>query len=123
MLKRVSWRARSNWSAGISMTLARLLRVSRCFTMIQLLLLARWTKRPWHIGKLAKPRKQIGWPGSCTNDIPITPAVDTQIHEIQWRLSQLQPLAICALAHPASYTSVIASRQGRGIDKQLPTRG
>src|SRR5256885_9167370 len=75
MLKRVSLRARFNWSAGISMTLARLLRVSRCSTMIQLLPLALWTKLRWHIGKLAKPTKQIGWPGSCTKDTQITQAV------------------------------------------------
>jgi hypothetical protein len=55
------------------MTLARLLRVSLCFTMIQLLLLALWTKLRWHIGKLAKPTKQIDWPGSCMKDTQTTP--------------------------------------------------
>src|SRR5437867_12901575 len=75
MPKRVCWRGKSNWSAEISMTLARLLRVSLCFTMIQLLLLALWTKLRWHIGKLAKPTKQIGSPGSCTKDSQITQAV------------------------------------------------
>src|SRR2546429_9484402 len=79
MLKRVSLRARFNWSAGISMTLARLLRVSRCSTMIQLLPLALWTKLRWHIGKLAKPTKQIGWPGSCTKDTQITQAARTTL--------------------------------------------
>src|SRR2546430_9591900 len=83
MLKRVSLRARFNWSAGISMTLARLLRVSRCFTMIQLLLLALWTKLRWHIGKLAKPTKQIGSPGSCTKDTQITQAVWIEIPAVR----------------------------------------
>src|SRR6266571_987907 len=79
MPKRVCWREKSNWSAEISMTLARLLRVSLCSTMIQLLLLALWTKLRWHIGKLAKPRKQIGWPGSCTKDTQITRAVRSRL--------------------------------------------
>src|SRR6266704_6586665 len=79
MPKRVCWRAKSNWSAEISMTLARLLRVSLCFTMIQLLLLALWTKLRWHIGKLAKPTKQIGWPGSCMKDTQITRAVRSRL--------------------------------------------
>src|SRR5437016_14502344 len=85
MLKRVFWRARSNWSAGISMTLAGLLRVSRCFMMIQLLPLALWTKLRLHIGKLAKPTKQIGSPGSCTKGTQITQAVRSRLLRVGGR--------------------------------------
>src|SRR5438094_9122492 len=87
MPKRVCWRGKSNWSAEISLTLARLLRVSRCFTMIQLLLLALWTKLRWHIGKLAKPTKQIGSPGSCTKDTQITQAVRSTLLRVGDRAS------------------------------------
>ena len=93
------------------MTLARLLRVSRCFTMIQLVLLARWTRRPWHIGKLAKPTKQIGWPGSCTKDTQITQAVR----------STLLRVGACASVRGSEFFP--APDEVRGIDKQLPTRG
>src|SRR5207244_10072164 len=69
------------------MTLARLLRVSRCFMMIQLLPLALWTKLRLHIGKLAKPTKQIGSPGSCTKDTQITQAVRSTLLRVGDRAS------------------------------------
>src|SRR6266496_2522459 len=78
MLKRDCWQARSNWSAEISMALARLSWVLLCFMMIQPLLLAHWTKRHPRTSGLVRTRRQIGCPGSCARDIPITPAVDLE---------------------------------------------
>src|SRR6266498_158824 len=77
MLKRDCWQARSNWSAEISMARARLSWALLCSMMIRPLLLAHWTKRHPRISGLAEARKQIGCPGSCARDIPITPAVDS----------------------------------------------
>src|SRR5207245_1837263 len=37
-------------------------------------LLAHWTKPRSHIGKPAKPKRQIGCRGNCESDIRITPA-------------------------------------------------
>src|SRR5439155_6728261 len=75
MLKRVCSRAKSSWSAEISMTPAKRLRVSLSFTMIRPSLLAHWTKPRSHTGKLAKWRKQTGCHASCASDIRITPGV------------------------------------------------
>src|SRR5437016_1158030 len=65
MLKRDCWQARSNWSAEISMALARLSWALLCSMMIRPLLLAHWTKRHPRISGLVEARKQIGCPGSC----------------------------------------------------------
>src|SRR5207245_9631588 len=67
------WAATSNWSVELSMPLGRLVRVSLWVTMIQLVLLALWTQLRWHIGKLAKPTEEIGWPGSCMKDTQTAP--------------------------------------------------
>src|SRR4029453_5592385 len=75
MLKRDCWRARFNWSAEILMTRARLSWALLCSMMIQPLHRVHWTKRHRPTSGLARTRKQIGLPGSCTRDIPITPAV------------------------------------------------
>src|SRR6266700_7131042 len=76
MRKRVCSQAKFNWSAEISMTRARLLRESLCFTMIRLLRLARWTRLRWHIGKQARRRKQIDCRTSYASDTRITRGVE-----------------------------------------------
>src|ERR1700730_14553462 len=73
MPKRGCSRAKSSWSAEISMTRVRLLKESLCFTMIRPSPLAHWIKLRWHIGKQAKPTKPIGCHASCASDIQITP--------------------------------------------------
>src|SRR5205809_1251539 len=74
MPKRVCSPAKSSWSAEISMTRAKHLRESLSFMMIRPSLLAPWTKPPWHIGKLGKPRKPIVSRASYGSDTRITPA-------------------------------------------------
>src|SRR4029450_3851167 len=78
MRKHAYWQAKCNWNAEISMTLAKLLRESLCFTMIRPSLHARWTRRRWPFGKQAKPRKQTGCRTSYANDIRITLADNYQ---------------------------------------------
>src|SRR5205807_3202722 len=73
MPRRVCWQAKSSWSAEISMTQAKRLKESRCFTTIQRSLPAHWTEPRWHIGKQATPRKRIACRASCGSDIRITP--------------------------------------------------
>src|SRR2546425_11346802 len=73
MQRRVCWQAKSSWSGEISMTQAKRLKESRCFTTIQRSLPAHWTKPRWHIGKQATPRKRIAYRASCASDIRITP--------------------------------------------------
>jgi len=54
------------------MTRAKRLRASLCFTTTQPSLRVHSTKPRSHIGKPAKPRKQIDCRGNCENDIQIT---------------------------------------------------
>src|SRR5437867_13018455 len=74
MRKHACWQEMCSWNAESSMTPAKRLRESLCFTMTRPLLRARWTRRRRRIGKQAKPRKQTGCRTNYTSDIRITPA-------------------------------------------------
>src|SRR5438876_10402511 len=84
MQRRVCWQAKSSWSGEISMTQAKRLKESRCFTTIQRSLPAHWTKPCWHIGKQATPRKRIAYRASCGSDIRITPVDNSSLCD--WRI-------------------------------------
>src|SRR6266567_2204238 len=113
MLKRDCWQARSNWSAEISMALARLSWALLCSMMIRPLLLAHWTKRHPRISGLVEARKQIGCPGSCARDIPITPAVDLMSLPLPYgqRGARLLNGLASRFAERSGYRNTIASAQ------------
>src|SRR5438552_15688418 len=74
MRKHACWQEKCSWNAESSMTPAKRLRESLCFTMTRPLLRAHWTRHRRRIGKQAKQRKQTGCRTNYTSDIRITPA-------------------------------------------------